>query len=99
MNPGPRIVHLIMPVDPKTLLDKALVLYKHAMCGTTQPISDAPGLHSHGCEYLFRACAHTPFFSPGEPKICFSRGPGMDQTLLVLTGLALYLSTLTTCPY
>lgn len=78
MDPGPSTLHFI--IHAKTLLDKALVPYKHAMCGTTQPISNASGLHSHGCEYLFQACAHTPFFSPGELKVCFSRGAGMDRT-------------------
>lgn len=65
------------------------------MCGTTQPISDAPGLRSHGCGYLLQACAQTLFFSPREPKICFSKGAGMGQTPLVLTGVALDFSTLT----
>lgn len=72
------LLHLIILADPKTLLDKALVPYnKHTMCGTTQPISDAPSLHSlhsRGCGYLLQACVQTPSFSPGKPQGLFFQG-------------------------
>lgn len=59
MDSGPSTLHLMILADPKTPLHKALVPYKHAMCDTTQPISDTPGVHSRGCGYLLQACAQT----------------------------------------
>lgn len=98
MDSGPSTLHLIILADPNTLLQKALILYKHAVCDTTQPISNAPGSHSRGCGYLLQACAQTCSSAPvslGSVGVCFSKGAGMDQTPLVLTGVALDFSMLT----
>lgn len=92
MDSGPSTLHLITPTDP--VLDKFLVPCKLAMCGTSQPISHAHGLHSHGCGCLLQVCAQPPSFSPGEPKVCFSGKAGEAQTPSVLTGVALDLCKL-----
>lgn len=53
-EPRPQYPALIIPTDPKGLLDKALVSYKHAVCGATQPLSDTPGSRSHVCGHCAR---------------------------------------------
>lgn len=73
MDSGPSTLHLIILADPNTSLQKALILYKHAVCDTTQPISNAPGSHSRGCGYLLQACAQTCSSAPVSPRSVFPR--------------------------